>query len=69
MMVLHLRSLEKETLGYIVYKEQHDQKWPGLAEETRLFCEELGIEDCNTTSMNKSKYRQLVTEACHNKNI
>ena len=69
MMVLHLRSLEEETLAFRVYKEQHEGKWPGLAGETKLFCEELGIEDCNTTSMNKCKYRQLLTQACHEKNI
>ena len=69
MMLLHLRSLEKETLAFRVYKEQHDKDWPGLARESKLFCEELRVEDCNITCINKIKYRKLLTEACHQKNI
>ena len=55
MMVLHLRSLEKDTLAYRVYKEQYDKEWPGLAKETKIICEKLGIEDCNTTCLSKIK--------------
>jgi hypothetical protein len=69
MMVLHLRSLDKETLAFRVYKEQHEGKWPGLADETKRFCDEIGVEDCNTTSLSKGKYRQLLNQACHKKNI
>ena len=68
MMVLHIRSLDKETLAYRVYQEQYKKEWPGLARETQLICRELGIEDCNTTCISKSKYRTLLTEACHEKN-
>ena len=68
MMVLHVRSLDKETLAYRVYKQQLEEKWPGLASETKQICEKLCVEDCNTTNMNRNKYRQLVTEACHEEN-
>jgi hypothetical protein len=68
MMVLHIRSLDKDTLAYRVYREQYEKEWPGLARETKLICEELGIEDCNTTCISKSKYKILLTEACHEKN-
>ena len=37
MMVLHLRSLDKETLAFRIYKEKHDKDWPGLARESKLF--------------------------------
>ena len=52
-MVLHLRSLNQDTLASKVYKEQRTNKWPGLAEETQIICEELGIEDCNITQKDK----------------
>ena len=68
MMVLHIRSLGKETLARKIYEEQKEKKWPGLAEESKNICAELGIEDCNSTSMSKTDFRQLVTEACHTKN-
>ena len=41
---------------------------PGLARETKLICEELGKEDCNTTCISESKCRILLTEASHEKN-
>ena len=49
MMVIHIRSLDEETLAYKVYKEQQEKSWPGLAMETKQICEELGVADCNTT--------------------
>ena len=45
MMIIHLRSLDKETLANQIYEEQKSNKWPGLYEETRVICEELQIED------------------------
>ena len=57
-----------ETLARKIYEEQKENKWPGLSEEGKYICAELGIEDCNTTSMSKTDYRVLVTQACHAKN-
>ena len=68
MMIIHLRSLDKETLANQIYEEQKSNKWPGLYEETRVICEELQIEDCNVTSLSKQKYRDIVLAACHKKN-
>ena len=50
MMVLHIRSLDEETLAYRIYKEQQEKSWPGLAMETKQICEDLGVTDCNSTS-------------------
>ena len=54
-MVLHKRSLDKDTLAYRVYEEQTEKSWPGLAMETKQICEDLGVTDCNTTTMSKLK--------------
>ena len=66
MMELHIRSLDEEKLAY---REQQEKSWPGLAMETKQICEDLGIADCNTTVISKQKYRKLVTDAWHERNI
>lgn len=66
--VLHIRSLEKETLAALVYKEQKTHNWPGLVQETKHICKELDIEDCNNTCLSKSDYKILQIKACHQKN-
>ena len=43
-------------------------KWPGLASETALICQNLGIEDVNLTNKDKSTYMKLFLEASHQKN-
>ena len=40
----------------------------GLAMETKQICEDLGITDCNITTLSKQKYRKIVTDACHERN-
>ena len=45
-MVLHIRSLDEETLANRVYTQQKENNWPGLVEETKRICEELKIKDC-----------------------
>ena len=65
MMVIHLRSLDETTLARRTYEEQKKKNWPGLARETKTICEKLKIEDCNITQMNRNKYREYVTNACH----
>ena len=63
MLVLHIRSLDENTLAKKIYNEQRKEGWPGLAKETKEICEELGILDCNTTNMNKREYKDLVNAA------
>ena len=38
--------------------------WPGLAEEGKRICEELGIEDVNETTKTKKVFKEMVLEAC-----
>ena len=68
MIIMHLRSLDGETLANKIYEEQKHNKWPGLYEETRAICEELQIEDCNTTRLGKQQYKVMALAACHRKN-
>ena len=68
MLVMHIRSLEENTLANQIYEEQKKMHWPGLATETFNICLELNIEDCNSTMVTKSEYRKIVIQACHRKN-
>ena len=68
MLVLHIRSLDKESLASRIYYKQMEENWTGLVDETKQICIELGIEDCNTTSMSRTNYRAVVTTACHRLN-
>ena len=63
MFVLHLRSLDDETLAKKIYNQQVEKGWPGLAKETKEICQELGIQDCNSTHLSKSEYKELVKSA------
>ena len=65
MMIMHIRSLDEKALARMIYEEQKHQNWPGLASETAIICQELQVEDCNTTNMAKPAYRQKVIQACH----
>ena len=67
LLVLHIRSLEEETLAKKVYNEQKQQNWPGLAKEAEEICKFLEIEDVNTTSLNKKEFKKLVKDACEKK--
>ena len=55
-------------IANMIYKEQLEKKWPGLTTETAKICQELCIQDCNETVMNKKDYKQIDMEACHRKN-
>ena len=70
MMVRHLRGLEEGSLARLVYDEQKEQGWPGLAKETSNICLELGIENCNESdiwSLSTKQYRQLLIQKCKEK--
>ena len=63
MLVLHIRSLNDNTLAKKIYEQQVEEGWPGLAKETKEICEELGIEDCNKTQLSKVEYKEVVKSA------
>ena len=63
MLVMHIRSLDEKTLAKKIYEEQKENDWPGLVKETSQICEELGIQNCNTTSMDKTEYKEIVNSA------
>ena len=68
LLILAIRNLEEDSIAHLVYREQKEKKWPGLAAETAKICMDLNIEDCNITLLSKKDYKQLVMEACHLKN-
>ena len=68
MLVMHLRSLDKESLASRIYYQQIHEQWPGLVDETRQICRELKIEDCNSTLMSRTDYRTVTTRACNRLN-
>ena len=68
MLVLHLRYLDKESLAHRVYQEQLAMGWPGLASEVEDICKELKIENANTTTCNRTDYKQILIQACHIRN-
>ena len=68
MLVIHVRNLDDTSIAKQIYKEQKEKLFPGLALETRQICQNLNIEDCNETLLDKYKYSQLVTRALHSKN-
>ena len=67
MLILHIRNLKEETLAKKIYEEQRKEGWPGLAKEAKNICEVLGIEDVNTTEMNKIEYKKSVIDALKKK--
>ena len=67
MLILHIRSLNDETLAKKIYEEQRKEGWPGLVKETKNICEALGIEDVNKTKMNKIEYKKTVNDALKKK--
>ena len=68
MLVLYIRNLEEDTLARKIYEEQKKYCWPGLAQETKLICQELDIEDVNDTQEGRISYKKLLIKACHLKN-
>ena len=63
--MLYIRNLEEDSIADMIYKKQKEMKWPGLEAETAKICQELCIQDCNETVINKKNYKQIVMEACH----
>ena len=67
LLVLHILSLDEETLARKVYKEQQQHSWPGLAKEAEEICKYLEIEDVNKTSLSKKEFKKLAKDACEKK--
>jgi Zn-dependent M32 family carboxypeptidase len=68
MLVRHLRSLGEETLASMVYREQVEREWPGLAQEAKEICCQLEIENCNETVMDRNEYKKVIEKALSKKN-
>jgi hypothetical protein len=68
MLVLSLRALDVETLARWTYEEQKSQHLPGLAWETEKICQDLKIEDCNSTNLSKKDYKYILLQNCHRQN-
>ena len=68
LLVLHFRYLDQESLAHRVYLEQLAMRWPGLASEVEQICEQLNIENVNTTRQSKYDYKKILSRACHLKN-
>ena len=67
LLVLHIRSLEDSALAKMMWREQLDNNWPGLAKEAKEICKTIGVEDVNVTTINNAKYTKIVEEACRAK--
>ena len=68
LLALHLRYLDQESLAHRVYMEQLAMGWPGLALEVEQICEDLNIENANTTRCDRLDYKLILSQACHKKN-
>ena len=55
--------MDPNSLANLKYEEQKRNQWPGLAVETCVICQSLNIENCNTTSQERSKYLELIKVA------
>ena len=68
LLVLHLQYLDQEILAHQVYLDQLAIGWPGLTTEVEHICEELNIENVNTTKCSQIDYEQILPQAYHIKN-
>ena len=67
-LISHIKSMDEKSLASQIYREQLEKGWPGLAKEAREICEELEIEDVNTSTMTKSEFKRLTKGAIKTKN-
>ena len=58
--VQRLRRLNEGSLAKEMYEEQVNMGWPGLAEEVKMICKEVGIEDVNETEVSKEELKEAV---------
>ena len=63
-MVYHISHLGEHDLAIEMMGEQVSNNWPGLANEVRLSCEEMGIEGPWETDKGRQEYNRMVKDAC-----
>ena len=68
LLVLHIRSMDSNSFANLIYEEQKNIQWPGLAKEASVICQSLNIEDCNQTSLDKQSSMKLVKAAINLEN-
>ena len=61
MLVLHLRSLDEDSLARRFYEEQKANNWPGLVKEAQEICQKLDIECVTATGLDAKNFRKVVT--------
>ena len=67
LLIHHIKNMGEETLAKQVYLEQIENGWPGLSREVTMICEELGIEDVNSSKTEKNALRKELEKACRSK--
>ena len=60
MMVKRLQSQEIMSLARQVYEEQLRLGWPGLADEVKEICAEVGLPDVNQIEVKKEKVKEMI---------
>ena len=68
MLALHIKRMDEGTLAKLVFDEQIEKKWPGLAQEADVICHELGVQNFQLTKLSQKLYRSKLVEASHVKN-
>ena len=63
MLINHVKQLDNKTLAKQIYDQQVENKWPGLAEETKEICERLNITDINLTPFDKYELKDVIKNA------
>ena len=63
MLINHVKQLDNKTLAKQMYNQQVENKWPGLAEETKKICRRLKISDINTTHFDKHELKDWIKKA------
>ena len=60
MLVKRLQSQEITSLARMIYEEQLRLGWPGLAEEVKKICLEIGLPDVNQVMVKKEKVKEMI---------
>ena len=60
MLVKRLQSQDITSLARMVYEEQLRLGWPGLAEEVKKICSEVGLPDVNLIEVKKEKVKEMI---------
>ena len=56
------KQLEDNALAKQVYEAAEEHNWPGLGQEVRDICEEIGIEDINKYEVGKEQIQEAIFE-------